>query len=354
MMIVWNPVNRITSVIVLVIVYSLIIGNAIAFVIIPSNMEIMPTTMTIDKRSSSSCRRKSVIISKWISKDQNDQQQDQQENFSHENVETNVTVTNVRPKQWRLQRLVQRLFNNIWSCILSFTIKSPWYKLCHNWIRNINRHRHRHRRYMTVYVLECEDGKYYIGSKTDWKQRWREHQSVRGGSSWTRRYRPIGVYSLYPKIPKQYALGWEAQITAMTMWKFGIQNVRGAMFSQSRLFHLEDLSALTGFLGHYNNLDYNEVWCRLRMQLKETTTLTDSSTNVTSYTTTTTTATANNNKITKSSRKHKNKFRRRQMYISESKDICFSCGQVGHWAKDCPQVWGTLRNIPSISQDYPL
>merc|ERR1719197_569977 len=43
------------------------------------------------------------------------------------------------------------------------------------------------------------------------------------------------------------------------MIKFGVNNVRGAMYAQTKVFTSDDLDNLVGFLGHYNDLQYRSV-----------------------------------------------------------------------------------------------
>ena len=44
----------------------------------------------------------------------------------------------------------------------------------------------------TVYVLECENDKYYVGSTKHKRQRYRQHfDQKRGGSAWTRLHKPM-------------------------------------------------------------------------------------------------------------------------------------------------------------------
>ena len=57
----------------------------------------------------------------------------------------------------------------------------------------------------------------------------------------------------------------EAKITAELMLQFGINNVRGAMFSETRNYTIADIDSLTAFLGHFNDLSYAHV----RSTLKE-------------------------------------------------------------------------------------
>jgi predicted GIY-YIG superfamily endonuclease len=126
----------------------------------------------------------------------------------------------------------------------------------------------------TVYVLECEDDKYYVGSTSNRKQRYRQHFAKRGGSTWTRLHKPIRVIDEYKRIPSRYLMGMEAQKTAEYMMKYGVNNVRGAGYCTSREFTIDNAADLTTFLGHYNQLSYRD----LRRQLREVLPEPDSST----------------------------------------------------------------------------
>jgi predicted GIY-YIG superfamily endonuclease len=92
------------------------------------------------------------------------------------------------------------------------------------------------RRY-TIYVLECENGKYYVGSTSKLRKRWRQHSRGRG-AAWTRRHRPIRQVFTYRRVPEPYYLGLESKITAEWMLKYGVNNVRGAMFAETRPYTL--------------------------------------------------------------------------------------------------------------------
>lgn len=126
------------------------------------------------------------------------------------------------------------------------------------WWHLKNKVRERIEKY-TIYVLQCENGKYYVGSTKNKKRRFKQHQSDRGGSRWTRLNRPICVLKEYKRVPEAYHLGMEAKITAEFMLKYGVNNVRGAMFCKAIEYTLADLDALTGFLGHYNEMSYDNV-----------------------------------------------------------------------------------------------
>jgi predicted GIY-YIG superfamily endonuclease len=164
------------------------------------------------------------------------------------------------------------------------------------------------RRRYSIYVLECEHNKFYVGSTTNRKRRMKEHMSPRGGSKWTRIHKPKCMVQEYKRVPSQFYLGKEAQVTAELMLQHGINNVRGAMFSECRNYGTGDVSALTGFLGHYNNLDYNHVRNTLDLQ------------------------------FSKSPRR-----------IQRKQDGCFRCGKLGHWANECPEA-NSSKNIrgPSL------
>jgi predicted GIY-YIG superfamily endonuclease len=62
----------------------------------------------------------------------------------------------------------------------------------------------------TIYVLQLEQGKYYVGSTSHRRQRHRQHfDSSRGGSAFTRLYRPVRVCAEYRRVPRKYYLAME-------------------------------------------------------------------------------------------------------------------------------------------------
>lgn len=155
----------------------------------------------------------------------------------------------------------------------------------------------------TVYVLELENGKYYVGSTTNRKRRIQEHIKRRG-SKWTREHKPVRLLREYRRIPSKYILGMESRITAELMLEFGVNNVRGSMFCSTREFHMGDIDSLTKFIGHYNDLSYRKVHVRLSQTLP-----------------------AAPNKPKKSS----------------NNGTCFCCGKYGHFAANCPDREGSKQ-----------
>lgn len=83
----------------------------------------------------------------------------------------------------------------------------------------------------SVYVLQCEQGKYYIG-RTDQSvpQRFKQHLHGRG-SAWTRKYKPLYVVE-----KKKNASKWdEDAYVKRWMESKGIDNVRGGSYCQMKL-----------------------------------------------------------------------------------------------------------------------
>ena len=124
----------------------------------------------------------------------------------------------------------------------------------------------------TVYVLSLSNNKYYVGSTSNRKRRYKQHATNRG-AKYTRIHGPIqGIYAEYRHVPYKYILGYESYITAQLMLQFGINNVRGGMFCGIQNFDMTNVDILTYYIGHYCNLDYTHVYNSICHELLQSTT----------------------------------------------------------------------------------
>jgi len=81
-----------------------------------------------------------------------------------------------------------------------------------------------------IYILELEQGKYYVGKTTNYAFRLDKHFGS-SGSSWTKKYKPINVLELIPNCDNYD----EDKHTIKCMEKYGINNVRGGSFCEIKL-----------------------------------------------------------------------------------------------------------------------
>ena len=81
-----------------------------------------------------------------------------------------------------------------------------------------------------IYILQLEQGKYYIG-KTNNPQFRLESHFKSNGSEWTKKYSPLKVIELIPNC-NDYD---EDKYTRIYMDKYGINNVRGGSFVSIKL-----------------------------------------------------------------------------------------------------------------------
>lgn len=78
----------------------------------------------------------------------------------------------------------------------------------------------------TLYVLELEDDKWYVGKTDDVQRRFKQHKDG-GGATWTREYRPIKICNTTPN-DSPHA---EDNLTKDYMKKYGVNNVRGGSYT---------------------------------------------------------------------------------------------------------------------------
>ena len=98
-----------------------------------------------------------------------------------------------------------------------------------------------------VYVLELKDNKFYVGT-TELKPEFRilEHVAGEGkGSYWTRKYPPIGIYTI-KECPNEISRRvTERLITFELMKSKGYNMIRGANYCQLRMMDIRDLEHLS-------------------------------------------------------------------------------------------------------------
>jgi len=81
-----------------------------------------------------------------------------------------------------------------------------------------------------IYVLQLENGKYYVGKSKDVIKRFEEHKSG-SGSAWTGKYKPIKIVEVRDLKDHHD----ENNTTKDYMKKYGIKNVRGGSYTQVTL-----------------------------------------------------------------------------------------------------------------------
>ncbi len=81
-----------------------------------------------------------------------------------------------------------------------------------------------------IYVLKCQEGKYYVGKTNQTFKRFSAHSSGRG-AKWTQKYKPIDLAHWYPDRKDSD----ETKITIQMMRKYGVNNVRGGPYTQVQM-----------------------------------------------------------------------------------------------------------------------
>lgn len=81
-----------------------------------------------------------------------------------------------------------------------------------------------------IYILRLEKGKYYVGKSDNVMYRYEQHLSG-SGSMWTKMYKPISL----EKIIENVSPFEEDKITKEYMAKYGIENVRGGVYTSINL-----------------------------------------------------------------------------------------------------------------------
>jgi hypothetical protein len=165
----------------------------------------------------------------------------------------------------------------------------------------------------TVYVLECQNSKYYVG-QTDRPLEFRisEHKHHQG-SEWTKLYQPIRLID-----SKENADEFdEDKYTKIYMKRYGIENVRGGSYTQITLpvhLHtalLHELSTVSNTCHQCGSIDHFINQCpslNLAKPKKKS---------------------GSSKKITR-------------VFDGSTKAKCFRCERLGHYANECH--YKTLAN----------
>lgn len=81
-----------------------------------------------------------------------------------------------------------------------------------------------------LYVLQLENGKYYVGKSADVMKRYEQHKTG-SGSAWTQKYKPVKML-MCRELNGDHD---ENNVTKDYMKKYGINNVRGGSYTQVSL-----------------------------------------------------------------------------------------------------------------------
>lgn len=176
-----------------------------------------------------------------------------------------------------------------------------------------------------IYILELQQGKYYVGKTDNPLFRLDDHFNS-NGSAWTNLYKPIQVLELIPNCDNYD----EDKYTRKYMDKYGVNNVRGGSFvtiklDESMIDYLTQMSNGTtdkcficGRKGHFANKceEYEyDVWCCEYCD-KE---FTEESKCI----------------FHEKYCKYHGRKLTKKYYDDREDDCCFRCGRKGHYASSC-------------------
>jgi len=173
-----------------------------------------------------------------------------------------------------------------------------------------------------VYVLELENGKYYVGTTHNLQRRFQEHVDG-AGSVWTRKYAPVAIErSVSVDGPLH-----EDRVTKELMLKHGIDNVRGGSYCRIDLDDGQkqslttELRSATGVCFKCGRGGHFAAQCHVKDANKKT----------------------------------ERKIQRHSRARSKRDQGCFRCGRSGHFADTCyarTDVGGDLLRDSSEESEY--
>ena len=124
---------------------------------------------------------------------------------------------------------------------------------------------------MHIYVLKCEEDKYYVGkTKREVEERLKEHKNGKG-AIWTSEYRANKIIFII-EVEEKESSSKENEYTLEYMYKYGIKNVRGGNYCQivlppnklevviSAIQHKYDLCHSCNQQGHFMKECENSQW----------------------------------------------------------------------------------------------
>lgn len=182
-----------------------------------------------------------------------------------------------------------------------------------------------------IYVLRLQGGNFYIGKSSHVMERYQEHLNGYG-SSWTKKYKPVGVDKIIEKVSPFE----EDKITKEYMSKYGIEKVRGGTYVQDRLDDVQiealkreiwgakDLCTTCGRKGHFaadchartdvdgerlEDSHYDSVWVCEKCDKQFT--------------------------VKSECARHERQCISSPSRNQNGSNRCYRCGRTGHYATDC-------------------
>lgn len=99
---------------------------------------------------------------------------------------------------------------------------------------NLELEKEKPKKEICIYILKCQENKYYVGKSTNINKRLKQHFKGKG-SSWTKIFKPQQIYEIRRNCDEFD----EEKITLQYMKKFGINNVRGGSYTRLQLTKYE-------------------------------------------------------------------------------------------------------------------